>query len=389
VSAQKTLLAKDIADIETFIAEHGEWFGEFQEVLKNNQTLLQTWSEGTPEQKYAAQMASGVLQINQNLHQAKQMERDIAKHTNKISYFNALYQEQKQIAGETRIWAELITGAFSLLGNLFQKPKPDPTQVAVQGMNQLAQTLTQNSLATLNTVLSHQQALVDSYNGLVAQAMSNQQAQIDSLFNLLTTLLTGTSFSPTGNGGTVHDLLQGGSRAPLILAAIAMSGVAGTQTEQLAKLCGDLLPNMNLLEHAGVATHYDLQPITRQSGYDYYYFYFGKRYYYWDLDVFRFTLRSYAMRTDNNYTRAMAMLGSNFEVFAPQFTIRYKNALGAVQTSQTQISKNSYQAPDASFDMPRTACVLEMGVQTEIYSSRLFANRASAYQYSMNLLSTK
>jgi hypothetical protein len=184
----------------------------------------------------------------------------------------------------------------------------------------------------------------------------------------------------------VHDLLQGGSRAPLISAAIAMSGVAGTQTETLAKMFGDLLPTMNLLAHAEVATHYDLQPITRQSGYDYYYFYFGKRYYYWDLDAFRFTVRSYVMRTDSDYTRAMAMLGSNFEVFAPAFTVRYKNALGAVQTANTQLSKNSYQFSDASFDMPRTACVLEMGLQTDIYASRLFVNRESAYQYHNNLL---
>jgi hypothetical protein len=389
---QQNLLAKDIADIEDFIVQNNDWFLEFQEALKNNKTLLENWAnQGTPEQKYAAELASGILHVNQNLQQAKQLERDIAKHPNQVSYFNALYKESKQkthVQGKSAIGiiGAVFSGLTGITNAIMDGLKPDPTQTAVNGMNQLAQTLTQNALATLNAVLAHNQALVNSYNGLVSQAMSNQQAQIDSLFSLLTNLLTSTSFSPTGNGGAMHDLLQGGGRAPLILAAIAQSGVAGTQTESLAKLFGDLLPSMNILPQAETATHYDLQPITRQSGYDYYYFYFGKRYYYWDLDAYRFHLQSYVMRTDTAYTRAMSMLGTNFEVFAPAFTVRYKNALGAVQTASTQLQKNSYDFPDAYFQMPRTACIVEMGVQTDVYSSRLFTDRASAYQYQNNLL---
>jgi len=162
VSAQKTLLAKDIADIETFIAEHGEWFGELEDVLQaNHASLLQLQAHGTAQEKEAAQIALNILEARQNIQKAKAWEGRIAQHSNKISYFNSLYELQKQTTfvrqgkSAVAIIGAIASGLIGLTNTIMDGLKPDPTQVAVQGMVDLAQILSDNYLASLNSILSH------------------------------------------------------------------------------------------------------------------------------------------------------------------------------------------------------------------------------------------
>lgn len=411
-NAQNSILEPTLQELQNFLARNSQDFDTLLYIANNYKPLLNYTlqdANATAEQKQNAQMLLDLPSVLQKLEKNKVLHAElIQKYDNDVHYFNSVVEAKH---------GDLLKNLPNLrltisTGNLFDFSSHSSTSIGNVGgnvgghnivgnhapvnigftandMGLLIDKINQSNKVLENIVsgfIASNNNMMDQFKEIIKDTMKEM---MQGFLGIVQTLVGTSSFSPVAGQSNVQQLATGGSRSALIINTIARSGIAGTESEKVANILGEVIASLKLEQQLEYSFYTDLKPVATKGDYDFYYFYVSSKPFSVLKDAYEVKINPYFFMVKNDYSKYQLLPVSSLDAVLVDADVRYQNILGhsfPLTPAEKTISKNAQGYPMLGFQLQRGACVENLDFDSELVGTKIFSTRTGNYTYKNSLI---